>query len=323
MDSVNTSDDKTLSERILVSAEAMQQWKAMEPIANELASLVNEYREVIDGIGTVFSFVGFFWNIYSGMEKAKGEAAKQQALVKQVTDAAVQIMITRATADVKNHIDEKEVKEVIDDVNAVLEGFRYDVLPHLKSGFPATGVDAIKLDSRIEKARDAIVALYRLIDDRARVGNGAAVILLYRNLQALVQCKLAMDKWLYGNTEAVIDEAYREITRLSQATGTVTRGLELMSDLSFSQGIVRFQTSGRSRGPQLTQYSYLYKGQAQPVRGSDKAPVVDAFIEARKAARGNAVPEEVKEWNSQVAKMWLRVNNQKLMKRPKLPGLRG
>jgi hypothetical protein len=68
------ANDKTLSERIItrvVDGLHVLQWKAMGLIVSETTSLVNEYREVTDGIGTVFSVVGYVWNIYSSMEKAR------------------------------------------------------------------------------------------------------------------------------------------------------------------------------------------------------------------------------------------------------------
>lgn len=80
-------DDKTLSERIITSADALRQWKEMKPLATEMTSLVEEYGAVIDGIGKVFAIVGFFWDIYSNMEKAKQDAAQQQAMVDQITRA--------------------------------------------------------------------------------------------------------------------------------------------------------------------------------------------------------------------------------------------
>jgi hypothetical protein len=76
------ADDKTLSEKLLDSATALGKWKEMEPIVNEAKSLVNEYSEIIDGVGSVSAVVGFVWNIYSNMEKAKENAAQQQAMVR-------------------------------------------------------------------------------------------------------------------------------------------------------------------------------------------------------------------------------------------------
>ncbi|ODA82155.1 hypothetical protein RJ55_00661 [Drechmeria coniospora] len=55
-----SDDDKTLSETIIEGATAMEKCKVMEPIAAEVKSLVNEYGEVIDGIGTVFAVVDVF-----------------------------------------------------------------------------------------------------------------------------------------------------------------------------------------------------------------------------------------------------------------------
>lgn len=82
------ADDKTLSETIINDiAVVSQKWEAMKPIADEPTSLVNEYSELIDGFGKVFTVVGFFWDIYSDMEKAKENAAHQQAMVENITKA--------------------------------------------------------------------------------------------------------------------------------------------------------------------------------------------------------------------------------------------
>jgi hypothetical protein len=53
------SDDKTLSESIIVSAQALEQWGLVEPYATGVTSLVKEYSEIIDGVGGVFTVVGF------------------------------------------------------------------------------------------------------------------------------------------------------------------------------------------------------------------------------------------------------------------------
>jgi len=71
------ADDKTLSEQILSSADALQKWKAMEPITDEMKSLVGQYRETIDGIGTFFGVFGFVWKIYSSMEKSKARPSSK------------------------------------------------------------------------------------------------------------------------------------------------------------------------------------------------------------------------------------------------------
>ena len=81
------SDDESLSKTIVSTAVALKKWNAMEPIATQVTSLVNEYSEVIDAVGTVYVVVGFVWNIYSSMEKAKDDAAQLQAMVKQITNA--------------------------------------------------------------------------------------------------------------------------------------------------------------------------------------------------------------------------------------------
>ena len=71
------ADDKTLSEQILSSADALQKWKAMEPITDEMKSLVGQYRETIDGIGTFFGVFCFVWKIYSSMEKSKARPSSK------------------------------------------------------------------------------------------------------------------------------------------------------------------------------------------------------------------------------------------------------
>jgi hypothetical protein len=86
-----------------------------------------------------------------------------------------------------------------------------------------------------------------------------------------------------------------------------------MSDLSFSPGIVYFHVGGHGR-PEFTKYSYYYKGKAQPGSGPNMAPVSQAFIEARKAARSKAIPQGVIEWNNHPYKIWeqLRVLKEKV-----------
>jgi|TARA_R110002003_G_scaffold239_1_gene17191 hypothetical protein len=81
------ADDETLSKKIIKSAEALQKWEEMRPLVAPVKSLVDEYGDVIDGIGQFFGVVGFVWDIYSGMEKAKDDAAQQQAMVQQITKA--------------------------------------------------------------------------------------------------------------------------------------------------------------------------------------------------------------------------------------------
>tara|TARA_R110002003_G_scaffold239_1_gene17192 strand:+ start:28945 stop:29616 length:672 start_codon:yes stop_codon:yes gene_type:complete len=205
-------------------------------------------------------------------------------------------MISRATIELKHHFDEKEVDEAVMAVDAIQQGFREDVLPYAKT-FPLTGFDLAPLDNWIKEARMVIVKLHTLIDKRAKVGDGAAIIVLYRNLHAVVQCQLTMNKWRWGVTQAVIESAEREMTRLIQVWVPVVRGLQLMSDKSFSPGIIEFHAGGNGR-PEFWKYSYHYMGKQQPVHGSKMAPVSQAFIEARKTARENAIPKGVMEWNN-------------------------
>jgi adenylyl- and sulfurtransferase ThiI len=80
-------NDKKLSEKIIRTADALQNWDLVKPYAKEVTSLIKEYSEIIDGVGSVFSVVGFVWSIYSNMEKAKDTAAEQQAMVEQITQA--------------------------------------------------------------------------------------------------------------------------------------------------------------------------------------------------------------------------------------------
>ncbi|OTA07202.1 hypothetical protein A9Z42_0080510 [Trichoderma parareesei] len=290
------ADDKALSEKIISQAEALQQWGAIEPYVTGVTSFVEEYREIIDGVGNVFAVVGFVWNIYSEIEKAKENAAQQQAMVTQII-RAVDGMITHATAEIKQHINQKEVQAALNSVMAVQQGFYHDVLPYAKT-YPLTGVDIGHIVNLIEDSRKAIETLHALIPERANDCDGAAVLSLYRSLHAAVQCKLTMDRWHRGLTQAVITEAEYEMTRLIQVWVPVVRGLQGMSDRSFSPGIVYFHAGGHGR-PEFTKYSYYYMGKAQPGSSSVRAPVSQAFIEARKAARNNAIPQEVYEWNSQ------------------------
>ena len=59
--------DVTLSKKLIKSEEAVKGWKEIEPYATKFTSVVEEYGEIIDGVGTVFSVVGFVWDIYSKM----------------------------------------------------------------------------------------------------------------------------------------------------------------------------------------------------------------------------------------------------------------
>lgn len=81
------ADDKTLSQKIVDVSNVLQEWESMRPIATGVTSLVNEYGEVIDDIGQFLSVVGFVWNIYSNMEKAKENAAQQQAMANDIKRA--------------------------------------------------------------------------------------------------------------------------------------------------------------------------------------------------------------------------------------------
>lgn len=84
-----SDNDKTLSEKIIEASEALQEWNnVVAPYANTVQSLVEEYGDVIDGIGTVFAVVGVVWDIYSKMEKAKADAAEQKAIVEKITKAS-------------------------------------------------------------------------------------------------------------------------------------------------------------------------------------------------------------------------------------------
>ena len=203
-------------------------------------------------------------------------------------------MITHAVSEIKHHIDQKEVENAVVTVNAVQQGFRHDVLPYAKT-YPVTGFDTGALDLLINDARKAIETLHHLILARAGIGDGTAAMILHRNLHGVVQCKLTMDRWRRGLTRAVVDEGVYETFRVVNMHTIVIRGLELMSDLSFSPGIIYFHVGGGGR-PELTSYSYMYKGKAQPGSGSNPAPVFQAFIKARRAARDRAIPEWVGEW---------------------------
>jgi hypothetical protein len=80
-------DDKTLSQKIVDVNNVLKEWESMKPIATGVNNLVNEYGEVIDGIGQFLSVVGLVWNIYSNMEKAKENAAQQQAMAEDIKRA--------------------------------------------------------------------------------------------------------------------------------------------------------------------------------------------------------------------------------------------
>lgn len=215
-------------------------------------------------------------------------------------------MISRATADVKHHFNQAEVKAAVTAANSVQEGFRDDVLPYAKT-FPLTGFDMGPLELLINDARKVIGTLRSLLEERAKDGDGAAIVVLYRSLQAVVQCKLTMDKWRRGLVPEVVAEAERQLTRLLNDWVLVVRGFQRMSDLSFSQGIVHLSRGGDGR-PAFNKYSYLYKGKTQPVSGSDKVPVVQAFIAAREAGRRDPpIPKGLFEWNKHSTKMFQQV----------------
>ena len=206
-------------------------------------------------------------------------------------------MISQAVADINHHSDQQEIGEVVSAVDAVQRGFRSDVLPHAKT-YPLEGFDTVALDGLILRARDVIERLHGLIKARAETGDGAAIIILYRNLCAVVQCKLTMDRWRHGLTKGVVETAEEETSRIVGVYYHVFSGLYRMSDLSFSQGIAKFEVGGHGR-PKFVKYSYYHMGKSQPVYGSNMAPVSKAFIEAREAARNQVVPLEVQEWPKQ------------------------
>ncbi|KAK5788095.1 hypothetical protein VI817_009053 [Penicillium citrinum] len=75
------TDEKTLSETIISMNEALEKWNSMKPVVDEVDSIVKEYGELIDSVGKVFTVVGFVWDIYSNMEKAKEDAARLQNMI--------------------------------------------------------------------------------------------------------------------------------------------------------------------------------------------------------------------------------------------------
>lgn len=86
------AEDETLSKTIIeateVAAKVLQRWDAMKPIASEVTELVADYSVAIDTIGSIFGVIDFVWDIYSNLEKAKENAAQQQAMVHQITTAS-------------------------------------------------------------------------------------------------------------------------------------------------------------------------------------------------------------------------------------------
>lgn len=210
-------------------------------------------------------------------------------------------MISRATIEIKHYIDQKEVRAAVIAANAVQQGFRHDFLPHVTT-FPAKGFDLGPLDLLINDARKVIETLYDIFSFRVASGDGAACLTLYRNLHAVVQCKLIMNKWRHGVTLPVITEAQIEMERLSQLWIPLCSGLARMSDLSFSPGLVAFHVGNNRRG-QLTKYSYYYKGQEQPTKGSNKLLVSQAFREARQAGRTNSLPQALTDWQDHTGRV--------------------
>lgn len=323
-------EDETLSQTLIKDFKvAADHWKALEPLAKDLENVVKEYRGLIDGVSTIFGVVGMVWGVYSSMEKAKEEAAERQDMIDQITRAgkswisvetklatgtmndhvAVNGMIERATDEVKRYMDEKEVQEAIDISNGVQQGFIHDIMPIAKT-FPLSADAKRRLENKIDNARYPIERLHALIARRAQVGDGAACIMLYRNLHAIVQCKLMMDKWRYGITPTVLEQAEYETSRLIQrwgsSEGNVAGCLWLQSDLAFSPGIVHSQTEN-PRGPQLSRYYYTYKGISQG-SNSNLAPIQQAFIAHRKRARDEAVLNtEVQGWSVEAYKAWKQV----------------
>lgn len=81
--------DKTLSETLIEQAQALEKWDEVKTFATEMENLVSEYSELIDSVSTVFTVVGFVWNIYSNIEKAKEDAAQREDMVKKITQAGV------------------------------------------------------------------------------------------------------------------------------------------------------------------------------------------------------------------------------------------
>lgn len=205
-------------------------------------------------------------------------------------------MITRAKTEIEHHADVREVEDAVTDAQSVLDGFRLDVIPYAKT-YPLTGFDSVALELLIRDARKAISKLHGLIRARAEVGDGSAILTLYRNLHAVVQCKLTLDRWRHGLTQAVVTAAESDMGDLIEAWVPVCEGLFLMSDKSFSPGIVKFQVGGHGR-PGFTQYSVYYKGKALPGSSSNMAKVSQDFIAVRRAARSVVIPEELVQWNN-------------------------
>ena len=204
-------------------------------------------------------------------------------------------MITRAQTEITQHLNAQEIRAAVSAAKGVVNAFSLNVLPHAKT-YPLTGFDTVVLDGLRNEAELAIEPLYGLLEDRAKIGDGAALIILYRNLHTLVQCKLMMDRWRHGVTRDTAYVAEIETSRVVRVYEEfLVDGFHRMSDNFFSPGIVHFHAGGKGR-PEFNQYSYTYMGKTQPVKGSQWAPVAQAFIEARKAGRDNSIPHEVREW---------------------------
>lgn len=220
-------------------------------------------------------------------------------------------MITHAQTEIDHHMDEIEDRDIVSRGQAFQKFFCYNIVPFAKT-YPITDLDldvVIKVTGEMSKAVEIIDKMQVLIKARAEKGNGAAIMVLYRNLHAVVQCKLTMSRWRYGLTEAVISDAENDMASLIKIWVPVVKGLERMSDLSFSQGIVLFQVGGHGR-PKFTKYSYYYQGKAQPGSSSNMAPVSQAFVEARKVGRSRAIPQELIEWNKKPYEIMQRLREQ-------------
>ncbi|CEJ62644.1 hypothetical protein PMG11_11139 [Penicillium brasilianum] len=215
------------------------------------------------------------------------------------------MIITSAKTEITHYKDEIETRATVVAAKTVLEGFGHDFMPYVNT-IALTEKTIENLDSLRSEARGAIVKLHELIPVRAKSGDGAALQILYRNLLAVVQCTLTMDRLQYGPTHAVVMEAKSEINHLLFLIGVINEGLWLVSDHCSSPGIVRFHIGGKHGSPELTNDSYHYKGKRQPVSGSNMALVSQAFIEARKAARDHAIPQEVFDWENLLIGMTLK-----------------
>lgn len=103
-------------------------------------------------------------------------------------------MITRAVADLKHHINLQKVRDIVSRGQAIQDSFQHSVISFAKK-YPMTNLSpvvAAKLAGLMLDADEIISKLKALINDRAEQGNGAAILILYYNLYAVVQCKLTM-----------------------------------------------------------------------------------------------------------------------------------